>query len=421
MLGVVVSGIENNAETMSEFQQWFERHYEGSVKVRLAAAGEGMGTGVFAVEPISPESLYLSIPLNIVIGKHTVFPTPVIGPFLTEIERMTPFDKNQIVLSLFLIYERFVRGQESFFAPYIATLPQHFDIPEFFTDSELASLKGTSVPRKARINRQQHEREFKWIKDNIALRHPEVFPAGAMTLHNYLWAVSVLNTRMIWWDGEPHLVPMLDMINCREGPNPRRVHQTTRSGNRANTYAPWAFQVGEQVFENYGQPNTVYYLWHGFVLLPNTHDCAIVPLTPGKVSPQAMRKLEYFRMLREELCVSPTKYEELVAFGRVATAKPKELKLMTNAPVGRVMSNKAERRALKFAAEQLMAALAGFPLYNPEWRTLTNLTSSRSKTIAVFRETQRELLNATINKLRNISRKIPKRSKKVEENRSDEL
>jgi hypothetical protein len=33
------------------------------------------------------------------------------------------------------------------------------------------------------------------------------------------------------------------------------------------------YAEGEQLFENYGQPNYVYFMYHGFVLDENTHDC----------------------------------------------------------------------------------------------------------------------------------------------------
>ena len=35
---------------------------------------------------------------------------------------------------------------------------------------------------------------------------------------------------------------------------------------------------GEQLFENYGQPNHIYYLYHGFMLSSNTHDCVYTNL-----------------------------------------------------------------------------------------------------------------------------------------------
>ncbi len=53
------------------------------------------------------------------------------------------------------------------------------------------------------------------------------FKDGVFTFENYRWAHAILDSRAIWWNGERHLVPMLDLINCAEGPsNPQRVHAT---------------------------------------------------------------------------------------------------------------------------------------------------------------------------------------------------
>jgi len=32
---------------------------------------------------------------------------------------------------------------------------------------------------------------------------------------------------------------------------------------------------GDQIFENYGQPNYIYFLYHGFILTENAHDCVL--------------------------------------------------------------------------------------------------------------------------------------------------
>ena len=71
---------------------------------------------------------------------------------------------------------------------------------------------------------------------------------------------------------------MLDFVNCRAQPPaasaPMRVHATRAdSEGFAVTRAPLRFEAGEQVFENYGQPNHVYFLHHGFSVYPNPHDC----------------------------------------------------------------------------------------------------------------------------------------------------
>jgi len=33
------------------------------------------------------------------------------------------------------------------------------------------------------------------------------------------------------------------------------------------------FTNGESLYENYGQPNHIYFLYHGFSLLKNSYDC----------------------------------------------------------------------------------------------------------------------------------------------------
>lgn len=42
------------------------------------------------------------------------------------------------------------------------------------------------------------------------------------------------------------------------------------------------FKKDEQLFENYGQPNHIYYVYHGFTLDENIHDCVHyeIHLTP---------------------------------------------------------------------------------------------------------------------------------------------
>ena len=81
---------------------------------------------------------------------------------------------------------------------------------------------------------------------------------------NYRWAHGILDSRRIWWNGEGHLVPMLDLVNCAEGPDPSRVHSTWLDHD-TKTYAvtkgAWNFKKNEQLFEPYGQPNHIYFAY----------------------------------------------------------------------------------------------------------------------------------------------------------------
>jgi hypothetical protein len=67
---------------------------------------------------------------------------------------------------------------------------------------------------------------------------------------------------------------MLDFINCMDK---GRVHSTSLDPKLNNqyavTYAGDDYSRGEQLFENYGQPNHIYYTYHGFILAQNNFDC----------------------------------------------------------------------------------------------------------------------------------------------------
>jgi len=77
---------------------------------------------------------------------------------------------------------------------------------------------------------------------------------------------------------------MLDLVNAAatdELPAAAPVHRTAVDAGIAVTRAAASFAAGEQVLEDYGQPNHVLFLYHGFVLPANKHDCARLDLRVG--------------------------------------------------------------------------------------------------------------------------------------------
>jgi len=149
--------------------------------------------------------------------------------------------------------------------------------PLFFSEEEMNELRGSSVFDSVNSHRERVKRKFKGVDGHVLNRFREAFPADVYTLENYMWAHAIMDSRSIWWGGGRHLTPMLDMINCMEGPsNPERVHSTRldAKGTSAVTLAPWAVPKGEQVWENYGQPNHIYFEFHGFSLPSHPRLCA---------------------------------------------------------------------------------------------------------------------------------------------------
>ncbi len=388
------------------FQDWFSLHYGSPpAPVRLGPAGDGMRMGVFATAAIRPERAYLAVPLKIVIDERTIFADSTVGPVFRRLHSANlghlSVAKNQIALALFLIHQRFIARNTSFWYPYIRLLPTSHDVPMFYTDDDLHKLRGTLIPDKVHQMRQRHVSDFDTLTRSSAFRsESSTFPRHTFTIEHYRWAVGILNTRMIWWDGEPHLVPMLDMINCREGPsNPTRIHSTFRIGDKAITKAPWAFSADEQVFENYGQPNPTYFLYHGFVMEPNAADCASLRLDLARIGVIQRQKLQQFGLWRDEFCVKSAKNEDLVQFARVATASDEAARLMRTVPRhrGPLVS---ERSALDFVREALEAQL----LQQPK-PTSNIINTFRGEMINKFISSQRQLLEEAVKRLKKIAQK----------------
>jgi hypothetical protein len=66
-----------------------------------------------------------------------------------------------------------------------------------------------------------------WLSLSTALKHadPNIVPI-VFTRQHYLWARAVLDTRSIWWEGQRHQVPLLDMCNCESNGQAWRKHET---------------------------------------------------------------------------------------------------------------------------------------------------------------------------------------------------
>lgn len=147
--------------------------------------------------------------------------------------------------------------------------------PLLFNQSDVESIKPSVLHDQTVAYQARVAKSFANMQRLKSLTH--FLPLHILSFENYRWATAILDSRSIWWNGRRHLVPLLDTINCKQGPSGAKVHSTKLDsrGKFAETRAAWAFKAGEQVFENYGQPNHIYFLYHGFVLEENSHDCVL--------------------------------------------------------------------------------------------------------------------------------------------------
>jgi len=59
-------------------------------------------------------------------------------------------------------------------------------------------------------------------------------------------------------------------------------HHSSSSRSTTPSLIARSYKKGEQLFENYGQPNHIYFTYHGFILPNNTHDCVYMELALTK-------------------------------------------------------------------------------------------------------------------------------------------
>jgi hypothetical protein len=273
------------------FNQWFQAGIEAPAVCKIKAEMiPGFRIGTVVTEDVSEEDVYLTVPKNMILDVNYVNDgraDPALRQLLTDLE--TKFGRRDDFHELLfvLLYESFVKGSESFYWPYLRTIPSisDLDVPLVWTEEQIKSRVGPSHLESGQLeHREQVLSFFRSISaiDLIA----DFFPEGVFTETHYVWATAILDSRSIWWGGQRHVVPMLDFVNCNErteeGGALGRIHATTwgpipgeppTSQAFALTKSAWSLKQGEQLFENYGQPNHIYYTYHGFVLPNSEYDC----------------------------------------------------------------------------------------------------------------------------------------------------
>lgn len=277
------------------FNDWFKKGIEGKTKTKIEAAYiPNFRIGTITIENVSREESYLNVPLDMIMDINKASQDPIFNDFLNQLfqkyKRRDAFHE----LIFFLMYERFVKAEKSYFWPYLQLLPEvnQLDLPLQWTEDQIIARLG---PSDLRFNVMEYKDKvasyFKIVSsaEIVSIFFSSNSVNGVFSLERYIWATSILDSRSIWWEGTRHLVPMLDFVNCHVNPSGIRVHSTkletvsAHSGSdqlkMAVTRAAIPFSKGQQLFEDYGQPNHIYYLYHGFILDNNPHDCVHIHLS----------------------------------------------------------------------------------------------------------------------------------------------
>ncbi|KAJ2906983.1 hypothetical protein GGI21_003973, partial [Coemansia aciculifera] len=231
------------------------------------------GGGIYALEQIEAKENYAYLPNKLYITGKVCHDT--IGTSeQQQLELMDDPWHGAMMVSLFLIHERFVMKEDSFWKPYIDILPREFHTPLQFNAEELKFLRGTPVELAVD---ERHERIRKYLHKALELVPESVIPRDVLTYENFLWAITMFASRSYSKDLMVFspcdlinkcevLLPLLDMTNHHPE---TRVDWMVDFG-KITFPIDAVIEPGEQIFNNYGpKSNEELMMGYGFCMEPN--------------------------------------------------------------------------------------------------------------------------------------------------------
>lgn len=218
---------------------------------------------------------------------------------------------NHSWLALYLLQEK--QNVNSFFVPYISTLPANFrNVPLLFTSEELAELRGSFVPGMVSCIQRVIREDFERLRG---------IPAFTYTLEEFTWARIAVISRIFAMPSisEEGLVPVADMLNHKSNATTNWRYCDQRSAFLIISNC--AQLSGLEVFDSYGPKcNSRYFVNYGFTLPGNdsNNQADIFIKSPAEISP--------FRGL---LIGSPCSYDDGYSHYQVAIDHSMEERVRT--------------------------------------------------------------------------------------------
>ena len=269
----------NVSSTCVELMGWFRAHRDGfrppGPSLRLSVFPD-TGRGLMAMRPIPEKEVLMGIPIRFLITRKTVENSMLLSSKSINLAVLT----THHLIAVFLLGELDL-GPDSFWCPYLKTLPGSYSVP-FFCNSLHLDVMPKYVKEKCLRQQKVVNSAFEKVKSVLNLE---------VDFDRFAWAWFTVNTRAVYFDnnvGEDQssennlaLAPFLDMFNhsgdvavnvgVAKSPHfPEGVYQIVSASR--------SYKKFDQVFINYGpHDNLKLCLEYGFVLEDNVND--LVPLS----------------------------------------------------------------------------------------------------------------------------------------------
>ncbi|XP_006417064.2 LOW QUALITY PROTEIN: fructose-bisphosphate aldolase-lysine N-methyltransferase, chloroplastic [Eutrema salsugineum] len=191
-------------ENVGKFWKWLGDQGVVSGKSVAEPAVVSEGLGLVARRDIGRNEVVLEIPKRLWINPETVTASKI-GPLCGGL-------KPWVSVALFLIKEKY--DEDSTWRVYLDILPESTDSTIFWSEEELAELKGTQLLSTTLGVKEYVENEFSKLEQEILLPNKDLF-SSRITLDDFIWAFGILRSRAFSRLRGQNLVliPLADLIN----------------------------------------------------------------------------------------------------------------------------------------------------------------------------------------------------------------
>jgi len=313
---------------LSESSTWGEAPHPMAISTETVdeITNESSGRGLLARRSVNDGDELFKIPYDLCITRKSARKALGKDALLEGIN-------EYLAMACQLIHEKYVLGEESFFAPYIGVLPEVSEVNPTFTwpDEDLAFLEGSPVVAATQSLQMKLTREYNDLlggEDGLIAKFPDRFPAEHFTNDNWVWAFTMLFSRAIRLRnlrvGERlAMVPYADLIN--HSAFSQAFIDARESGDwlfkdgeeEIILYADRGYRQMEQIYISYGQKsNAELLLLYGFALERNPYNSvdvtvSISPRTAAVAAandgidedPLAQEKLDFLLSVGRDLSV----------------------------------------------------------------------------------------------------------------------
>lgn len=408
---------------LSELSSWGEAPHPLAISTETKdeITNESSGRGLLARRDINDGDDLIRIPLSLCMTKASARKTlgkEVIASGMNE----------YLAIALFLIHERFILADKSFWKPYLDILPETDEVNPTFTwrEDDLQFLQGSPVVAATISLQRKLEREYDdLLTNNLMKKYPERFPAEAYSLENWKWAFCMLFSRAIrlrsLQQGERlALVPYADLIN--HSPFSQAYIDARETGD-------WLFKTGEeevilfadrgyrrmeQVYISYGpKSNADLLLLYGFAVERNPFNSVDVTVSISRKTlnedPLLEEKIAFLDNVGRENTVDFPCYAdrypiEMLEYLRLMVMTPEDTdgKSLSEFDYSRPISTANEASVLSSVIEAVRQQLDKYPQTEEEDadiikdKSLFRLLSYNQRMAVRHRRNEKRLLKRTI-------------------------